>query len=53
MMDLTPVLTHIDAYWPRLIRHNPRGRGTLSGLPRPYVVPGDGAMFQEGLYEYP
>mgnify|MGYP001236563940 CR=1 FL=1 len=49
-MDFTPVLTYIEHYWPRLIRHNARQQGTLIGLPRPYVVPSDGAMFQEMYY---
>ena len=46
-MDFAPVL---DGYWPRIIRRQPRGRGTLIGLPRPYLVPSDGAMFQEMYY---
>ncbi len=50
MMDYTPVLSHISAYWPRLIRSNPKEQGTLIGLPHPYVVPSDGAMFQEMYY---
>jgi alpha,alpha-trehalase len=50
MMDYTPVLDHIAAYWPRLIRSNPKEQGTLIGLPHPYVVPSDGAMFQEMYY---
>ncbi len=49
-MEYTPVLTYIADYWPRIIRSNPRPQGTLIGLPRPYVVPSDGAMFQEMYY---
>src|SRR5437763_719479 len=49
-MDLTAALTYIEDYWPRLIRHNPRQRETLIGLPHPYLVPSDGAMFQEMYY---
>lgn len=50
MTDYTATLSYITAYWPRIIRHNPRGHGTLIGLPRPYLVPSDGAMFQEMYY---
>jgi hypothetical protein len=46
-MDLSPVLAYISNYWPKLIRENKRQEGTRIGLPRPYVVPSDGAMFQE------
>src|SRR5579859_787506 len=49
-MDFAPVLTYIAEYWPRIIRYNPRGEGTRIGLPRPYLVPSDGAMFQEMYY---
>jgi alpha,alpha-trehalase len=49
-VDLAPALTYIDEYWPRLIRHHPRQKGTLIGLPRPYLVPSDGPMFQEMYY---
>jgi alpha,alpha-trehalase len=45
-----PVLTYIDGFWSHLIRHNPVDVQTLIGLPRPYVVPGVGAMFQEMYY---
>lgn len=45
-----PVLEYIDAYWSRLVRHNPSDHGTLIGLPNPYLVPSDGAMFQEMYY---
>ena len=49
-MDFTPVLTYIAEYWPRIIRSNPRQHGTLIGLPHPYLIPSDGAMFQEMYY---
>ena len=49
-MDFTPVLTYIAEYWPRIIRSNPRQRGTLIALPHPYLIPSDGAMFQEMYY---
>jgi alpha,alpha-trehalase len=49
-MDLAPVLSYIEGYWPRLVRHNPRQQGTLIGLPNPYLVPSDGPMFQEMYY---
>ena len=45
-----PVLEYIDAHWSRLVRHNPSDVGTLIGLRRPYLVPSDGAMFQEMYY---
>ena len=49
-MDFTPVLTYIAEYWPRIIRSNPRQHGTLIALPCPYLIPSDGAMFQEMYY---
>src|SRR5712692_4444505 len=49
-MDFAPVLAYIADYWPRIIRHQPHDEGTLIGLPRPYLVPSDGAMFQEMYY---
>jgi len=49
-MAYQAVLNHIHAFWPRLIRENPQDRGTLIGLPHPYVVPSDGDMFQEMYY---
>ena len=48
--DYGPVLAHIESYWPKIIRRTPRQRGTLIGLPFPYLVPSDGAMFQEMYY---
>ncbi|HUS14436.1 MAG TPA: trehalase family glycosidase, partial [Chloroflexia bacterium] len=50
MTDFAPVLRHIEDYWPRLVRSQPRPAGTLMGLPHPYVVPSDGAMFNEMYY---
>jgi alpha,alpha-trehalase len=50
MSEYAPVLNYIAGYWPRIIRSNPRPQGTLIGLPHPYVVPSDGAMFQEMYY---
>ncbi len=45
-----PALEYINAYWPRIVRHNPDDQGTLIGLPRPYLVPSDGPMFNEMYY---
>ncbi len=45
-----PVLSHIESKWDALIRSNPDEHGTLIGLPFRYVVPSDGAMFQEMYY---
>jgi alpha,alpha-trehalase len=45
-----PVLDHIEGKWDALIRSNPQEVGTLIGLPHRYVVPSDGAMFQEMYY---
>jgi alpha,alpha-trehalase len=44
------VLAHIDAKWDALTRSQPHDIGTLIGLPGRYVVPSDGAMFQEMYY---
>jgi alpha,alpha-trehalase len=49
-MNRQPVLEYIRAYWPRITRHNTHDQGTLVGLPHPYLVPSDGAMFQEMYY---
>ncbi|MEP7199413.1 MAG: trehalase family glycosidase [Chloroflexota bacterium] len=49
-MDFTPTLTYIADYWPHIIRCQPCDDGTRIGLPRPYLVPSDGAMFQEMYY---
>lgn len=50
MMDLQPALTYVNSFWGRLVRHHPLDEGTRIGLPRPYMVPADGAMFQEFYY---
>lgn len=44
------VLNYINSYWPRIMRENTHDRGTLIGLPYPYVVPSDSEMFQEMYY---
>ncbi|MDR0956027.1 MAG: hypothetical protein LBM73_02790, partial [Candidatus Nomurabacteria bacterium] len=38
----------IDDYWQKLIRVELKSRGSLLGLPKPYVVPG--GRFDEGYY---
>src|SRR5215212_2939699 len=48
--DYAPVLDYIAAYWPRITRYNPKSRGTLIGLPRPYLVPHDGPQAQDLFY---
>ncbi len=45
-----PVLTHIDRYWSRLLRETPLDRGTLIGLPHPYLVPSEDPIFREMFY---
>src|SRR5205085_6645063 len=42
--DYAPVLDYIAAYWPRITCYNPKSRGTLIGLPRPYLVPHAGTQ---------
>jgi len=49
-MDYQPVLDYIEAHWPQITRTNTTDRGTLIGLPYPYIVPADGEMFQEMYY---
>ncbi len=49
-MNYKPVLEHIDAYWPKLIRFTPSDDGTLIGLPKPYLVPSENAIFRELFY---
>jgi alpha,alpha-trehalase len=44
------ILNVIDNYWTKLIRFNKEDVKTLIGLPRPYLVPSDGHMFQEMYY---
>src|SRR5262245_26770084 len=51
--DYGPVLAYIDGFWDRLIRHQPDDRGTLIGLPRPFLVPSvdmNRPLFQEFYY---
>lgn len=43
-------LDYIDQYWNKIIRQNSEDNQTLIGLPYPYLVPSDGAMFQEMYY---
>ena len=50
MADYVPILTYIEEYWPRIVRHTPHRQGTLIGLPHPYLVPADEAMFGEMYY---
>ncbi len=48
-----PALAYIDAFWDRLIRHQPEDRGTLIGVPRPFLVPSVDStrpLFQEMYY---
>jgi alpha,alpha-trehalase len=45
-----PALEHAQGLWTRLLRYHPHQQGTLIGLPRPYLVPADGTMFQELYY---
>ncbi len=49
-VSLARALEYIDDYWERLVRHNVEDTQTLIGLPYPYLVPGDGEMFQEMYY---
>ncbi len=44
------ILEYIDGYWSRLVRYNHDDKQTLIGLPKPYLVPSDGEMFQEMYY---
>jgi len=46
-------LAYIDAYWPTLTRDYKNTRGTLIGLPHPYIVPSNGSddfHFDEQYY---
>jgi len=49
-VDYTATLAYIEGYWARVVRRTARQSGTLMALPHPYVVPSDGAMFQEMYY---
>ena len=48
--DLRAVFGYIEGYWPKLIRENKRDKGSLIGLPNPYIVPSDSEVFQEQYY---
>ena len=48
--DLKAVFDYIEDFWPKLIRENKRDKGSLIGLPNPYVVPSDSEVFQEQYY---
>jgi alpha,alpha-trehalase len=47
---IVPAFEYAQGLWTRLLRYHPHAHGTLIGLPRPYVVPADGTMFQELYY---
>jgi alpha,alpha-trehalase len=49
-VNYQPVLEYIDAYWDKLIRSTPQDEGTLIGLPKPYLVPSENAIFREMFY---
>ncbi len=49
-MCFDDVLSYINNFWPQLTRFVPIDQQTLIGLPRPYIVPGVGSMFQEMYY---
>ena len=49
-MDFAATCKHISSHWPRLVRRNTEDRGSLLGLPHPYMVPADGTLFQEMYY---
>lgn len=52
--ELEPVLEYIDRMWAVLTVYNPKDRGTLIGLPKPYIVPSSrsnaGFSFKESYY---
>ncbi len=52
--ELEPVLEYIDRMWAVLTVYNPKDRGTLIGLPKPYIVPSSqansGFVFKEMYY---
>jgi len=48
--DLSAVFGYIEGYWPKLIREKKRDKGSLIGLPNPYIVPSDSKVFQEQYY---
>lgn len=48
--DLKAVFGYIEDYWLKLIRVNKKDKGSLIGLPNPYIVPSDTEVFQEQYY---
>lgn len=52
--ELEPILEYIDRMWAVLTVYNPKDRGTLIGLPKPYIVPSsqahEGFVFKEMYY---
>src|SRR3972149_853854 len=48
--DLKAVFGYIEDFWPKLIRENKKNKGSLIGLPNPYIVPSDSDVFQEQYY---
>ncbi len=52
--DLKRALNYVDKKWEKLERYNPDDKGTLIGLPYPYIVPsvrtGSGFTFDEMYY---
>ena len=48
--DLKAVFGYIEDFWPKLIRENKKDKGSLIGLPNPYIVPSDSEVFQEQYY---
>jgi len=44
------ILDYIDSYWEKIIRSNIDDVKTLFALPKPYLVPSDGHLFQEMYY---
>lgn len=48
--DLEKIFSYIENHWEKLIRYNPKDKGTLIGLPNPYIVPSDEMIFQEQYY---
>jgi len=49
-MAYQPVLDYITAFWPKITRQQLQDEQTRIGLPKPYIVPGNGEMFQEMYY---
>ena len=49
-MIYQPVLDYITSFWPQIIRQQLQDEQTRIGLPRPYIVPSNGEMFQEMYY---